>query len=151
MITESSGTGRSSLLYLSLMKLLRLIVIRDDTGSDFKPCYRAVSSPIVPFSVPKTKEQLQEHLCAIKPSDSSDKPLMSMIIRKLAPVFARHFAVYTAVIVPLRCSKVAEARGQLQGGPNAPPRSQGATRGLFASTALRRNRPLLQELTWTDW
>lgn len=96
-------------------------------------------------------ERLQEHLGGIKPSDSSDKPLMSMIIRTLSPVFARRFAVYTAVIVPLRCSKVAEARGQLQGGPSAPPRSQGAARGLFASTALRRNRPLLQELTWTDW
>ncbi len=62
-------------------------------------------------------------------------------------------AVYTgtAVVVCLRCSKVVEAPDQLQDGPNARPKSQGATGDPSARTAPRRNPPPLQELTWTDW
>lgn len=55
------------------------------------------------------------------------------------------------VAIYLRCSKVVETPGQLQDGPNAHPKSQGATGGPSAPTALRRSPPLLQALTWTDW
>lgn len=59
--------------------------------------------------------------------------------------------VHCCYFVYLRCSRVVEAPGQLQDAPNDHPKSQGATRGPFAPTALRRNPPLLQAPTWTDW
>ncbi len=55
------------------------------------------------------------------------------------------------VVVYLRCSKVVETPGQLQDGPSAHPKSPGATGGLSAPTAPRRNPPLQQAPTWTDW
>lgn len=70
----------------------------------------------------------------------------------MGPANACYIAVHTGfVVVYLRCSKVVEALGRLQDGPNAHPKNQGATTGPFAPTALRRNPLLLQELTWTDW
>lgn len=50
-----------------------------------------------------------------------------------------------------RCSRGVETHGRRHGGPSARPESRWAPRGRFASTALRRSPPLLQEPTWTDW